>query len=155
MSIGEWIQLTSVVIASIAAVASWKTAIASKEATDISLTMYREQKEEFEKSFLPVFEVRKNLLSSDTAQLKLINRNKNPISITNIAYEGPIEQFEDRRPSEEEIKLQFLGTFTEHDQIRLWLYYNTLNHKYYSSEIVFRLVDNSVVIENHYINERN
>jgi len=155
----DWVifiaSVASPIIMAFSAWISWRATKISKEATELNLKMYKRQIEESEKSFLPVFEVHTNTLTSETIEINLINKSSNPISVTNIGYEESLEHFEEKRPSDKEIKMKFLGEFEEHSQIKIWLNYTTLNHKYYSSEIVFRVVERSIVIENQIVKNRN
>jgi len=145
------VSILTPIITLVSVIIAWRATKVSKRATELNLKMYKEQKEESEKSHLPVFEVQTLILSSDTVRVNLINRNSKTISISNIAYEGSIDAFEKKRPNEDELKMQFLGDFKDNDQIKVWLYYTTQSHNYYASEIVFRIVERAVVIESHKI----
>jgi|SRR5690625_99631 len=149
------VSVVSPIIMVISVIIAWKATKIAKESTELNLKMYQKQIDDLAKSFWPVFEVQTIQASSDIVRIILNNKGNNPISVTNIAYTESIEHFEEVRPSDNDIKMKFLGEFKEHDQIKIWLYYITLNHKYYSSEIILRIVEGSIVIENHIIKDRN
>lgn len=155
----DWISIivsiVSPIIMFISVIIAWKATKISKETAELNLKMYQKQIEDNERSYLPIFEVQTDFLSLDTVRLKLNNKNNNSISITNIAYEESIIRFQEKRINDNEIKMQFLGNFKEHDRIKVWLYYTALNHKQFSSEIIFRIVEQSLVIESNKIKDRN
>ncbi len=146
--ISPLIMLSSVIFA-------WRATKISKQATELNFEMFKRQIEDYEKSFWPVFKVESVQASSDIVRIKLHNKSHNSISVTNIATTDNIEHFEKKEPNESVITMKFLGEFKENDQIKVWLYYTTLNHKFYSSKIIFRIVGGSVVIEDYNIKERN
>lgn len=158
------VSVISPIIMLCSVIFAWRATKISKEATEINLEMYKRQIEDFEKSFLPVFEVQTLQALDDIIIVNLINKNQNSISVTNIATEYPISatnittqghlySYEEIQRNDSDIQIEFLGEFKDEGAIKMYLKYVTLNHKHYTSKITFRIIEESIVMQDHNIIE--
>lgn len=148
------VSVVSPIIMAISAFFAWRATKISKEATQLNLDMFEKQKEDYESSFLPVFKVESVNVSSEVIMLKLYNVNEKSIATTNFATTDFVEHFEKTETKKNLISMKFLGDFKEHDQVKVWIYYTTLNHKRYLSVITFRIVEGKIMIEKHEIKNK-
>ncbi|ALC85576.1 hypothetical protein AM499_06885 [Bacillus sp. FJAT-22090] len=139
MMIGVSVISPIIVLVSVIYVA--KTAKITKEATDLNYKMYIEQKEEREKSFLPIFKVSNFISRRDFISFEIINHNTNKIVVTNYGVEESIESFDHQEYRESSISISVIDDFENKDYFKLWLYYTTLDHRNYCSEIIFKIVE--------------
>lgn len=148
------VSILSPIIMAVSAFFAWKATKIAKETTNLSLEMFEKQKKDYERSFLPVFKVESVNVSNEVIMLRLFNVNDKSIATSYFANTDFIEHFEKTETEKNLISMKFLGEFKEHDQINVWIYYTTLNHKAYCSEITFRIVEGKIMVEDHRIKER-
>jgi len=151
------VSVLSPILMLISVVIAWKATKASQKATELNLRMYQDQKDELEKSFLPVFEINMVNRNIDNVFFDLVNKSNNPISITNIETDESIYSFEQIKENANVIKFKLLsnGNFDEGSHFKMRLDYETLNHKFYSSELTLKFMDRTLVIQEHKLSKIN
>jgi hypothetical protein len=154
----DWLVLVISIISPIIGLASViyaaKAAKAAKNAADLNIEMYIEQKEEREKSFLPVFEIQGFHSSNNYISFELININDKSVSFTNFGGTRPKGDFLYEYDGDNKVSFTIYDNFAEKDFAKVTVYYNTLNHKVYSSLLTLRLIDQNLIIEDHSIVNR-
>lgn len=153
----DWIiivvSIVSPLLLLISVLYSARAANAAKKATELNLEMFRTQQDEREKSFLPIFTISRFHNAGNYISLDLTNINEKKIYITNRGTElsekdflySKLEKFESYTAYDD---------YGKKDYFKLWLYYTTLNHKSYCSYLIFRIIDNDLVIQSHEISNR-
>lgn len=132
-------SITTPIIMLVSVFLSVRATRIANEATMLNVKMYKEQREEEERLFLPNFQVLH--ISGDKSHRKFSLRNMNinrPISYSNFVSDLTKEDFDYTIVSDYEIEFHVTNNFSEKVFIKIWLYYRTLNHRSYCSEIVFR-----------------
>lgn len=146
----DWLVITvsiiSPILVLISVIYSAKAANAAKKATDLNLKMYIEQKEERERSFLPIFKISNFINEGHFIYFELINHNNNGILVTNHVVEESVD-YTHHESDEKIISITAYDDFIKKDYFKLWLYYTTLDHRNYCSEIVLRIVGDELVIQ--------
>ena len=148
------VNIISPIIMLISVIIAWRATKISKTATELNLKMYKEQMEKEAKSYLPNFEITKMFIGPDTIKFRLINSNDKLISITNVATQESITNFQKQRIGEKVVLMQFNGSFQSEESLKFWLYYTTQNHQFYCSELTLFVSHNSIVIEEHKITDK-
>lgn len=115
----------------------------ANEATMLNVKMYKEQRKEEERLFLPNFQVLHIASGNNSRRFRLKNMNINrPISYSNFESNLPKENFDYTIISDYEIEFNVKRDHKETDSLTIYLYYRTLNHRSYRSEIVLRYFKN-------------
>lgn len=148
----DWVVIAFAIISPLitlaAVVFAAKSAIAAEKAANLSLKMYKEQKEEQEKSFLPLFTLDGWTYDDKSSiHFKLINKNTNPISF--IKADSKIQDFEYLHlKQKDELSFSIYQNFNEKKDAVFFVYYDALNHQRYKSEVKVSLTDEIVLLEN-------
>ena len=140
------VSIISPILVLISVIYSAKAANAAKKATDLNLKMYNEQKEERERSFLPIFKISNFINEGHFIYFELINHNNNGILITNHVVEESVD-YNHYESNEKTINITAHDDFINKDYFKLWLYYTTLDHRNYCSEIIFRIIGDELRIQ--------
>ncbi|WP_430787116.1 hypothetical protein VBD025_15600 [Virgibacillus flavescens] len=125
---------------------SYKSVKASKESTILNKQMYEDQKKEYNLSFVPTFKTKFYLRDAECILFSLINKNNKDIVVTHVAGENPSKAVFEGEIENGEFHFSVYD-YLNHDYIKIWLCYTTLDHKSYVSEITLRMINESFIIE--------
>lgn|GEM_PF-5484790 len=141
-------SILSPIIALVTTVYAAKSAEAAGKAANLTLKMYEEQKEDHEKSFLPLYTVDGWTEESLNAiHFKLVNKNLTPVSF--VDAESQIEDFEYMHfKKNDELSFSIQHDFINKNEVLFEVYYDALNHHRYKSEIKLAIKNYDVVVVN-------
>lgn len=146
----DWLLITasilSPIVALLTAIYASKSAKAAEKAANLTLKMYEEQKEDHEKSFLPLYTVDGWTEESLTSvHFKLINKNITPVSF--VEAKSQLEDFEYIHfKDKDELSFSISHDFKNEEEALFEVHYDALNHHRYKSEIKLAIKDYDVVI---------
>ncbi|WP_430787110.1 hypothetical protein VBD025_15585 [Virgibacillus flavescens] len=125
---------------------SYKSVKASKESTILNKQMYEDQKKEYNLSFVPIFKAKFYSREAESILFSLINKNDKDIIVSHVAGESPSKAVFDGEIEKGEFHFSVYD-YLKQDYIKIWLYYTTLDHKSYASEITLRIINEFFIIE--------
>ena len=147
----DWLIIVASVISPIIVLASTiyaaKSARAAEKAANLSLEIYKEEKESREKSFLPIFEPSAWIdTENNVCIISLKNNNVVPISGIVIEVITPENADFSWSYSDDQVtpSIGVKGDFKPRDKIKIKISYDALNHSSYKSFIEFEVTENMV-----------